>query len=175
MENKPKRRVRYWHGLGPCPNPFSVRVIETAEMRGVPVRHNAAPECREYVYASSSWEVALAFSTLGGGQTVCEINPGALVAEPDPEFPKLGVRFHGPVKAVSAEVVGESALPNARQIVEALAADYVWPDGTSRYSADGYLLTPPARGASGMSMRTFGGLAVGTPCISCFRASMASR
>lgn len=149
MKKRPKRRVRYWHGLGACFDPFSVRVIETAAMRDLPIRPGAPLEYREYVYASTSKEVALAFSTLGGGQAVCEVRPGGLVAAPDPDFPNLGVRFRGPVKAVTVEHVPESALPDARQITEALAADYAWPDGTPRYSPDGYLLAPPFARACG--------------------------
>ncbi|ANE83369.1 hypothetical protein A7U43_27995 (plasmid) [Mycobacterium adipatum] len=141
--NRRKRPARYWHGLGPCLDPFSVRWIETAQMRGCAVRADASPECREYVYASGSREVALAFSVLGGGNAVCEISPGSLVAEVDPDFSTLGVRFRGPVRAVSVEVVEEAALPNARQIVKALAADYRWADSTRQYFEDGYLRAPP--------------------------------
>lgn len=148
-KRKPTRRERYWHGLGACPEPLAVRRIETAEMRGLPVRPNAPLDCREYVYASTSWEVALAFSTLGGGQAVCEIKPDALAAEVDPDFPTLGVRFHGPVKSLSVEVVTDSALPNARQIIKTLAADYLWTDRTPQYSEDGYLRTPPKSRARG--------------------------
>lgn len=136
-------RVRYWHGLGPCPDPRGVRWIETAQMRGCPVRADASPECREYVYASASREVALAFSVLGGGNAVCEIRPDSLAAEVDPDFSTLGVRFRGPVKVVGVEVVSEAALPNARQIVKTLAADYRWADSTRQYFDDGYLRAPP--------------------------------
>ena len=142
-KRKPGRRVRYWHGLGLCLHPFSVRRIETAQMRGHAVRADASPECREYVYASRSREVALAFSVLGGGNAVCEIRPGSLAAEVDPDFPTLGVRFRGPVTAVSVEVVEGAALPNARQIIKALAADYLWSDSTPQYFEDGYLRAPP--------------------------------
>lgn len=140
---QPRRGVRYWHGLGPCPTPFGVRRIETAAMRGLPVRPNAAPEYREYVYASTSRDVAMAFSTLGGGQAVCEVDPGGLAAELDPDFPNLGVRFRGPVTTVDVDVVEQSELPSARQIAEELSPDYVWPDGSARYAKDGYLLAPP--------------------------------
>lgn len=152
---KARRRAQYWHGLGACPTPFAVRMIETAGMRGLPTRPNAPLECRDYVYASTSWEVALAFSTLGGGQAVCEISPNGLAAEADPDFPNLGIRFHGPVKALSVELVDESALPNARQIAETLSGDYVWPDGTPRYSPDGYLLAPPFARAWGYNDEDF--------------------
>ncbi len=148
-KNRPNRRARYWHGLGACPDPRTVRRIETAEIRGLPVRPNAPLECREYVYASTSWEVALAFSTLGGGQAVCEIKPETLAAEVDQDFPTLGVRFHGPVKSLSVEIVSDSALPNARQIIKTLAADYRWTDRTPQYSEDGYLRTPPISRARG--------------------------
>lgn len=147
--NKKRRRVRYWHGLGPCPDPLSVRRIDTAEMRGVPVRPGAPPECREYVYASTSWEVALAFSTLSGGGAVCGVEPGRLAAEVDPDFPTLGVRFHGPVKSISVEVVTGSARPDAREIIKTLAPDYLWTDRTPQYAEDGYLRAAPASRACG--------------------------
>lgn len=152
---KPRGRVRYWHGLGACPMPFAVRKIETAATRGLPARPNAPLECREYVYASTSWDVALAFSTLGGGQAVCEVDPGGLAAEVDPDFPNLGVRFRGPVKSVSVEVVSESELPTARQIVEVLSPDYVWPDGSAKYAKDGHLLAPPFARAWGYDDEDF--------------------
>ncbi len=136
-------RVRYWHGLGLCLDPYSVQRIETAQMRGHGVRAEAPRESEEYVYASTSREVALAFSVLGGGNAVCEIKPDSLVAEIDPDFPTLSVRFRGPVTAVSVEVVDPQALPNARQIVEALAADYRWMDNTPQYFEGGYLRAPP--------------------------------
>jgi len=137
----------FWHGLGQCDDPENVRVIETAEMLGDTLqsfRRNQPPESGEYVYASPSKEVALAFSALSGGRAVCEVDPGELVVEVDPDFPILGVRFKGPVKVVSTEVVARSALPNARQIVETLSDDYVWGDGTPYYSRDGFMLAPPA-------------------------------
>lgn len=129
--------------------PFAVREIQTAAQLGLPPQPNMPPECREYVYATTSRQVALAFSTLGGGQAVCELSPGELAPEIDPDFPNLGVRFRGPVKAVAVEVLNPSELPNARQIVEALSVDYVWPDGSPRYSNDGYLLAPPFARACG--------------------------
>ncbi|WP_241474163.1 hypothetical protein [Mycolicibacterium neoaurum] len=120
-----------------------MQVIETAQMRGLPGRATVGAECREYVYASTSWEVAAAFSVLNGGRAVCEVNPGLLGAEADPDFPTLGVRFHGPVKAASVQVIDTADLPNARQIVQALAADYRWEDCRPQYAEDGYLTVPP--------------------------------
>lgn len=42
-KKRPKHRVRCWHRLGPCPEPLTVRRIETAEMRGLPVRSHDEP------------------------------------------------------------------------------------------------------------------------------------
>jgi hypothetical protein len=157
-KRRPARRVRYWHGLGLCLNPYNVRRIETAQMRGHGIRDGAPPEAGEYVYASTSREVALAFSILGGGNAVCEIRPNSLIAEVDPDFPTLSVRFRGPVKSVSVEVVEPSALPNARQIVAALAADYRWTDASPQYSKDGYLRAPPLSRSRGFVDEDFGWL-----------------
>lgn len=154
-KKKPARRVRYWHGLGACRDPLTVRRVETAEMLGVPVRPNAPLDSREYVYASTSREVALAFSILAGGHAVCEIGPAGLVAETDPDFPTLGVRFHGPVKAVTVELVSDSARPNARQITQTLAPDGLWLDGEPRYFDDGYLRAPPLSRERGYSDEDF--------------------
>lgn len=156
MKNKrPKRRVRYWHGLGRCRDPLTVRRIETAEMLGLPVRPDAPPDSGEYVYASTTREVALAFSTLSGGQAICEIRPEPLRAQRDPDFPTLGVRFHGPVKAVSVHVVNPTDLPSARQIIKTLGVDYLWSDHTPQYSEDGYLQTPPVSRAHGYQDEDF--------------------
>ncbi|MDO2384308.1 hypothetical protein QRB41_12960 [Mycobacterium avium subsp. hominissuis] len=139
----PRRWMQYWHGLGRCRDPQAVQVIETAEMLGLPIRPGVPPECREYVYASPSWEVAAAFSVLSGGQAVCEVKPGALQVEADTDFPTLGVRFHGPVKVASVKVLGDAELPCARQVIETLAGDYLWTDSSPQYGRDGYLRTPP--------------------------------
>lgn len=152
MSKKRRRPVRlqqYWHGLGAWPDPYSVQRIDTAQMRGLPVRPGAPPGSAQYVHASTSWEVALAFSALSGGNAVCEIDPGSLVAEPDPDYPTIGVRFRGPVKVLSVEVVEPAELPSARQITKALAADGLWTDHTPRYSEDGYLRAPTLSRARG--------------------------
>lgn len=143
QRKSPRRWLQYWHGLGRCPDPLSTTVIETAQMRGLPVRTGVPLECREYVYASNSWKVAAAFSVLSGGRAVCEVRPGALETEVDTDFPTLGVRFHGPVKTASVQLLGDAELMNAREVIETLAVDYLWTDGTPQYTADGYLRTPP--------------------------------
>lgn len=90
QRKSPRRWLQYWHGLGRCPDPLSTTVIETAQMRGLPVRTGVPLECREYVYASNSWKVAAAFSVLSGGRAVCEVRPGALETEVDTDFPNVG-------------------------------------------------------------------------------------
>ncbi|AGB27241.1 hypothetical protein Mycsm_07145 (plasmid) [Mycobacterium sp. JS623] len=154
-KRRPALPVRYWHGLGLCLDPYNVRRIETAQMRGHGVRDDASPESAGYVYASTSWEAALAFSVLGRGNAVCEVKPDSLLAEPDPDFPTLGVRFRGPVRAVSVKVVEPEALPNAREIVKALAADYRWTDNTPQYFDDGYLRAPPLSRSRGYADEDF--------------------
>jgi hypothetical protein len=153
VKKKPKkmsgRWLQYWHGLGRDEDPMSVREIETAQMRGLPIRPGVPLECREYVYASTSREVAAAFSVLGGGRAVCEVNPGSLAVELDTDFPTLGVRFHGPVKATSVQVIDAAELPSARQVIKTLAVDYLWEEGNRQYSEDGYLRTPPKSRARG--------------------------
>lgn len=146
----------YWHGLGPCADPQAVREIHTAEMRGEqPRRIYQPPDSPQYVYASPSKEVAIAFSTLAGGRSICRIDPGPLPAEPDTDFPTLGVRFRGPVKVIATQVLQPETLPTARQIAETLAPDSRWPNGTNWYTPDGYLRTPPALHLMGYSDEDF--------------------
>lgn len=141
----------YWHGLGHCGDPSEETEIFTRkerEARGQtyrePFRTDEPEDTQDYVHASPSAEVALAFSTLSHGHAVCEIDPGELPAERDPDFPTLSVRFAGTVKIVSTTLFDTTALPSARQIVKTLSSDYRHDDGTPRYRPDGYLRTPPA-------------------------------
>lgn len=41
------------------------------------------------------------------------------------------------------QLLGDAELMNAREVIETLAVDYLWTDGTPQYTADGYLRTPP--------------------------------
>ncbi|MCV7286069.1 hypothetical protein H7J87_12075 [Mycolicibacterium wolinskyi] len=148
-------REIYWHGLGPCADPLSEREIQTAAMRGEPPGRDQPVDTPNFVYASRSKDVAVAFTTLGGGRAVCQVDPGDLPVEVDPDFPELGVRFRGAVQVVSTEVFREAELPTAREVVEILAHGYKWPDGSSWYLPNGFLRTPPAAQALGYADADF--------------------
>lgn len=136
----------YWHGLGRCPDPAAVTVIYPESQLGdrESFRYEKVPDSENYVHASTSKDVAIAFSALGRGHAVCQVDPGALPACVDTDFPTLGLRFRGSVQVVSTELIDRSALPSARQITKTLAADYLWPDGSSQYVQGGFLRTPPS-------------------------------
>ena len=141
-----RHRTVYWHGLGRCPDPAAVTVIYPESMLGEQeaFRREKVPGSENYVHASPAKEVAIAFSVLGGGYAVCQIDPGTLPCCVDTDFPTLGVQFRGPVHVLSTELIDRAALPNARQITKTLASDYLWPDGSSRYVDTGHLRTPPS-------------------------------
>lgn len=134
--------MRYWHGLGRGDH-SGIGEIKTASMLGVPIREDADPDSANYVHVSPFKHIAAAFSALAGGNAICEIDPGPLAAENDPDFPSLSRRFRGPVNVVSTKVIAQEQMPHARRIAHTLSTDYLYIDGTARYTPDGYLHTPP--------------------------------
>ena len=92
---------------------------------------------------------------------MCEIRPGSLQLRSIRISPPSACGSAVPVTAVSVEVVEGAALPNARQIIKALAADYLWSDSTPQYFEDGYCVRRRCRGPAVMSTTIFGGSADG--------------
>lgn len=140
-----------WHGLGHDADPETIEIVRPANELGIPIRPGLSQEWGNYVYASSSRDVALAFSLLARRRSICLIDPGDLVAEVDPDFPTRGVRFPGAVSIVEVLTFPEHACPSARQVVECIAADMLWSDPTPRYDAAGYLRASPEFLSAGYS------------------------
>lgn len=138
----------YWHGLGLCLNPAAIRQIDPRCDVVDPLvlacqRTEPDHDVDLYTHASIDREVALAFSVLSKGSIVCEVDPGPLTPEHDPDFPTLGVRFRGPLTLLAMHRPPQNRLPHARRVIELLAADRLNAPNQRWHHPDGRIQPPP--------------------------------
>lgn len=157
------RAVQYWHGLGVCPNPAGVTMIKPRAMLPghliVGYRDEPDHNVAAFTHATIDRDVALAFSVLSGGATVCEVDHGELTPEADPDFQSLSVRFRGPVRVLSSETFAQAKLPHARRVVELLAPDALSEGGQRWHYPDGRIRPPSLWRAWGYTEDDFDWLA----------------